>query len=98
VLVTDTPAALKRQVGAETVVQLQLDGAFDGLAEALGRVGGVREVVPADGGLRVMAMSREGLLPRVVEAAAPYALRDVSVSEPTLETVFIRLTGKALRD
>ena len=98
VLVTDTPAALKRQVGAETVVQLQLDGTFDGLAEALARVGGVREVLPADGGLRVMATSREGLLPRVVEAAAPYALRDVSVSEPTLETVFIHLTGKALRD
>ncbi len=98
VLVTDTPAALKRQVGAETVVQLQLDGAFEGLAEAVERVGGVREVVPADGGLRVMAASRVGLLPRIVEAAAPYALRDVSVSEPTLETVFIHLTGRALRD
>ena len=98
VLVTDTPAALKRQVGAETVVQLQLDGDFEGLAAALGRVAGVREVLPADGGLRVMAAGREGLLPRIVEAAAPYALRDVSVSEPTLETVFIHLTGKALRD
>jgi ABC-2 type transport system ATP-binding protein len=98
VLVSDTPAALKRQVGAETVVQLQLDGTFDGLAEALSQVAGVREVLPADGGLRVMAESREGLLPRVVEAATPYALRDVSVSEPTLATVFIHLTGKALRD
>ena len=87
-----------RVLVTDTVVQLQLDGSFDGLAQALGRVAGVREVLPADGGLRVMAASREGLLPRVVEAAAPYALRDVSVSEPTLETVFIHLTGKALRD
>jgi ABC-2 type transport system ATP-binding protein len=98
VLVCDTPAALKRQVGAETVIALELGGDFTGLAEALARLPGVREVVPADGGLRLMAVSREGLLPRVVEAAAPYSLRDVAVSEPTLETVFIQLTGKALRD
>jgi ABC-2 type transport system ATP-binding protein len=98
VLVCDTPAALKRQVGAETVVQLQLDGAFDGLAAVLEGIPGVREVLPAEGGLRAMATAREGLLPRIVEAAAPFELRDVSVSEPTLETVFIRLTGKALRD
>jgi ABC-2 type transport system ATP-binding protein len=98
VLVCDTPAALKRQVGAETVVQLQLDGAFDGLASVLAGISGVRDVLPTEGGLRVMATAREGLLPRIVEAAAPFELRDVSVSEPTLETVFIRLTGKALRD
>ena len=98
VLVCDTPAALKRQVGAETVVELQVDGSFDGLAAALGRIPGVREVVAAEGGLRLMATSREGLLARVVEAAGPWTLRDVAISEPTLETVFIQLTGKALRD
>lgn len=98
VLVCDTPAALKRQVGAETVVELQVDGDFDGLAAVLSKIPGVREVVPADGGLRLMAASREGLLARVVEAAGPWTLRDVAISEPTLETVFIQLTGKALRD
>jgi len=98
VLVCDTPAALKRQVGAETVVHLQLEGDFAALASQLCMIQGVREVTPADGGLRLMASSRDGLLARVVEAAAPYTLRDVAISEPTLETVFIQLTGKALRD
>ncbi|HJP55526.1 MAG TPA: ATP-binding cassette domain-containing protein [Gemmatimonadales bacterium] len=98
VLVCDTPAALKRQVGAETVLELKLAGSADGLAESLARIPGVRETVPTEGGVRVMAASGEGLLPRVVEAAAPHGLRDVAVSEPTLETVFIQLTGKALRD
>ncbi len=39
-------------------------------------------------------------MPRVVEAAesAGFALADLSVAEPTLETVFIGLTGKDLRD
>ena len=40
------------------------------------------------------------LVPRVVEAAevAGFSLADLNVAEPTLETVFIRLTGKDLRD
>ncbi len=40
------------------------------------------------------------LVPRIVEAAEAegFALADLSVAEPTLETVFIGLTGKDLRD
>ncbi len=40
------------------------------------------------------------LVPRVVEAAeaAGFSLADLNVAEPTLETVFIGLTGKDLRD
>ena len=42
----------------------------------------------------------ERLLPRVVGAAeeAGFEVADLSVSEPSLETVFINLTGKELRD
>ncbi len=98
VLVCDTPAALKRDLGAGTVLDLQLDGAHDGLDAVLRQVPGVREVTAGAGGLQVMTDSREGLLARVVEAAGPYRLRDLAVREPTLETVFIKLTGKALRD
>jgi ABC-2 type transport system ATP-binding protein len=41
-----------------------------------------------------------GLLPRVVTVAdrGGFEVADVSVTEPTLETVFINLTGKELRD
>ena len=39
-------------------------------------------------------------MPRVVNAAESggFDLADLSVSEPSLETVFISLTGKELRD
>jgi hypothetical protein len=33
-----------------------------------------------------------------VVAAQPYDLRDLAATEPTLETVFINLTGRDLRD
>jgi ABC-2 type transport system ATP-binding protein len=40
------------------------------------------------------------VLPKVIAAAerGGYQLVDLSVTEPTLETVFINLTGKDLRD
>ena len=41
-----------------------------------------------------------GALPRVIEAAsnAGFHVTDLSANEPTLETVFISLTGKDLRE
>jgi ABC-2 type transport system ATP-binding protein len=45
-------------------------------------------------------MGKDRLLPKVVNAAeeAGFPVLDLSVAEPTLETVFINLTGKELRD
>jgi len=99
ILVCDTPAALKRRVGAGTVVELQLDGQADGLPARLRALPGVRSAEPTRTGVRVLAAGQgEGLLPRIVEAATGHRLRDLSVTETTLETVFITLTGRDLRD
>ena len=53
--------------------------------------------ITADG-LRVIAASSDGLLPDLVQAAAAYGLRDLTITEPSLETVFIELTGRDLRE
>jgi ABC-2 type transport system ATP-binding protein len=98
VLVTDTPAVLKRSVGAGTVIEVRLDRPDASLIEALRALNGVTDVRPSDTGLRVLAQGREGLLPRLVEAALPFGLHDVALTEPTLETVFLWLTGRELRD
>jgi ABC-2 type transport system ATP-binding protein len=98
VLVIDTPAALKRGLGAGTVVEIHLERPEDSLQETLRQLPEVAEVIRIDSGLRVLARGREGMLPRLVEAALPFGLRDVSVTEPTLETVFLKLTGRALRE
>jgi ABC-2 type transport system ATP-binding protein len=98
VLVVGTPEELKRRVGAETVVELEVERAEEGLRAAVAALPAVREVQPTGSGFRVLASSPDGLLPRVVELAVPYGLRDVAVHEPTLETVFIQLTGRDLRE
>jgi ABC-2 type transport system ATP-binding protein len=100
-LALDTPEALKRSTGADTVVTLAATGDLDALADALAEsVEGVGHAEAVDGTVRLKVEGTEGVLPALVSAAerGGYAVSDISVSEPTLETVFIDLTGKDLRE
>ena len=98
ILVSGTPEDLKSSVGAQKVFQLQLqDSSADGLRTRLATLSGVTSVEAADSGLVVFTDGRGGLLPEIVGVAGDN-LRDISVSETTLESVFIKLTGRDLRD
>jgi ABC-2 type transport system ATP-binding protein len=101
ILALDTPAALKQSIGADTVVTLKAAGDPDRLAEALARdVAGVTRTRAVDGGVQLHVQGGERLVPRIVDAAegAGFDLIDLSIAEPSLETVFINLTGKELRE
>ncbi len=101
ILALDTPAALKRSVGADTIVTVKAAGDMDALAERLARdIAEVTRTRAIDGGVELHVRGAERLVPRVVNTAedAGFDLADLSVSEPSLETVFISLTGKELRD
>jgi ABC-2 type transport system ATP-binding protein len=99
ILVEDTPAALKAGRRAEGLrarpQQSRRHGGADGAVEAMQ---GVRSVESMPGGVRVFADNADGLLPEIVEASSPYGLRDLTITESSLETVFIRLTGRDLRE
>jgi ABC-2 type transport system ATP-binding protein len=100
ILVEDTPAALKSSVGAQKVYALELrsqTGAAT-LLEQLQRMPGVRNVEATASGVRIFADNADGLLPDIVTASNPYGLRDLTITETSLETVFIRLTGRELRE
>ena len=100
-LALDTPAALKQSIGADTVVTVKATGDAGRLAEALERdVDGVTRVRILDGGVQLHVQGNDRLVPRVVAAAerGGFDLLDLSISEPSLETVFINLTGKELRE
>jgi len=96
ILVCDTPAALKREYGDLAIATLGFTDeeaardAVQGL-QALGAVdrdGATLHVRTADGAEAV---------PALVNAAGP-RLRDLSLAEPSLENVFIALTGRELRE
>jgi ABC-2 type transport system ATP-binding protein len=101
ILALDTPTELKRSVGADTIVTVKAAGDPTELAAAFeSRLEGVTRTRPVADGVELQIRGADRLVPRVVEAAeaAGFSLADLSVAEPTLETVFIGLTGKDLRD
>ncbi|MDP9298179.1 MAG: ATP-binding cassette domain-containing protein [Actinomycetota bacterium] len=99
-LALDTPEALKRTVGGDTVVRIHAEGDAQRLVERMLALQEVGDAKTLDGVVQLTARRAEGLLPRVIAhaEAGGFAVRDVSIDEPTLETVFINLTGKDLRE
>ena len=101
ILALGTPTDLKRSVGADTVVTVKAAGDPDELAEVFkARLEGLTKTRSLPDGVELQISGGDRLVPRVVEAAEAggFSLADLSVAEPTLETVFIGLTGKELRD
>ena len=100
VLALGTPEKLKSTFGAHTVFHLKLKS-MDGLEPMvanLKRRDDVSGVEPTADGLRVIGTGADGLLPELVRAATGHGLRDLTINEPSLETVFIELTGRDLRE
>jgi len=101
ILALDTPGSLKRSIGADTIVTVSADGGLDELARLLeARVPGVTHAKRVDSTVQLGVKGSRGVLPAVVTAAEQggFTVTDLSLAEPTLETVFINLTGKELRD
>ena len=101
ILALSTPAELKQSVGADTVVTVKTSGDQGQLGELLTReVEGVTRTRSVDGAIQLHMQASERLVPRIVLAAerAGFDILDLSIAEPSLETVFINLTGKELRD
>ena len=99
-LALGTPAQLKEAHGAHTIINLKLrhiEGA-ESVAEELRRREGVHSAEATPEGLRVFAGNVDGLLPEIIQSCARLGLRDIAIAEPSLETVFIQLTGRDLRE
>ena len=101
ILALDTPLGLKQSVGADTIVTVKVTGdtgAFAGVVER--NLEGVTRVRQVDGAVEAHVKGVVGLLPHVIRIAEAhgYQVADLSATDPTLETVFINLTGKDLRD
>ncbi len=101
ILALDTPAELKRSVGADTIVHIKTTGDPHLLAGVLEKaIEGVTRTREVDNGLEIGVSDSERIVPRIVNSAegAGFDVVELSVAEPSLETVFISLTGKELRD
>jgi len=101
ILALDTPRSLKQSVGADTIVTVKADGDIDRFEKLIQTVEGVARTRQVEGSVEGHVQGAGGrLLPEIIRLADSQGFRvvDLSVTEPTLETVFINLTGKDLRD
>lgn len=97
IVALDTPEALIRNLEVESRVIFTLGDAFR--SESLEAVAGVTRVERT--GERVIVYGRgERLLSGIVHAVEDqgWPLRDLRVEQPTLEDVFLSLTGRGIRD
>ena len=100
IVALDTPAALIRGLGAEERVVFSLDGALPaGFEKALSGAGrlevqGERVVVHGKNGRKVPLVSE--VVSLLTGQGIPF--RDLRTEQPTLEDVFLSLTGREMRE
>ncbi len=97
-----TLAELVQMVGElETlVISLGEGERGEGLAERLASGEGIHEASANDGEVTLNVASAQAVLPQALAEASALglAVRHIEIREPNLESVFLHLTGRALRD
>ena len=101
ILALDTPEKLKESAGVDSIITLASGGNLEALERLVQQnLVGVAESRRTDGRLQISVKAMGGVIPKLLTAAEEVGLSisDLTVSKPTLETVFIKLTGKELRE
>jgi ABC-2 type transport system ATP-binding protein len=82
------------------VITITADGLGDEAERWIGSLPAVQEASFVEGEITVNAEAGSNLLPTIVErlSAGGVRIHSVDVSAPNLESVFLHLTGKSLRD
>jgi ABC-2 type transport system ATP-binding protein len=97
-LALDTPARLKAQAPGETIVEVTFDADAAVVAGAVLALDGVSKAEARGTVLRVFSRRGGELIPALIAAGDAHglAVRDIHLSRPSLETLFISLTGRKL--
>ncbi|MDX8141396.1 ABC transporter ATP-binding protein [Lentzea sp. BCCO 10_0061] len=95
-----TRRELVERLGERDRISLLLDGDVTHAASVLGSIRNVHGMATHGQGLELVVDDARETLPLVLSAisADGVVVRSVEVAEPNLETVFLHLTGKALRE
>ncbi len=100
VIACGTHDELIQLVGEQTRIDLTLNAEAGKVLPAWETTEGVARIDATDGRVIALVDDSNRVLPRLFDAASNAGVRitSVDIQEPNLETVFLHLTGKALRD
>ncbi len=100
VIASGTHAELTRIVGEMDRIDITVDEECPPVLDAWQKINGVRSVLAPNGHVTLLAEDSNRVLPRVFETAGQFGVRitSIDIQEPNLESVFLHLTGRALRD
>jgi ABC-2 type transport system ATP-binding protein len=98
----NTPTALKQSIAGDIIslgLQMQ-NGTGTRIKEALADRPFLRELQETDGGVQLYVERGEEVLPDILRLLdqTGASVRTVTLARPTLEDVFLRLTGRSLRE
>ncbi len=99
IIALNTPQALIQSLGGG-ILHIGLAGPIDAVVEQARRVDSIKTIRRIDGRLEIETARAQAALVAVLEIANRLDARvtALEILEPNLETVFLRLTGKKLRD
>jgi ABC-2 type transport system ATP-binding protein len=97
-LALDTPAKLEAQAPGETVVEVTFDDDATPVVEGASAIAGVARAEAKGSVLRVFSERAGEVIPQLIAAAdaTGRVVRDIHLERPSLETLFISLTGRKL--
>jgi ABC-2 type transport system ATP-binding protein len=100
VIASGTKEDLKNLMGGDDIVSLGTDRADEGFLKTLRGNLKVKDVDQKDGSIILRVQKDSDILSDIFEAASASGvkLKSLDVKTPTLEDVFLYLTGRALRD
>lgn len=100
IIAVGTHAELVQIVGEQDRITVRLSEPHPELLEQWRGVAGVASITAEEGLITLLARDSNLVLPHLFELAAAVGIRitSVDIQEPDLETVFLHLTGRALRD
>lgn len=100
IIALDSPAVLKKSIGKLEVIEVKATGIPRTLLAKLRKLRDVKEVAQTSEGLRLLSPTADAILGQVVSLITSKKVRidSLNVVQPTLEDVFIKLTGRTLRD
>jgi len=93
ILAEGTPSELKARVKAD-IVQLETSETLD--PAVLAAIPGVQEARAQGNDWLIRVASSEGFLPQLFRTVRTDAIRRISVEKPSLETVFLEVTGRRI--